>query len=308
MKIVVLDGKMLNPGDNPWDEVASFGEFIVHDRTSPADVLERAQGAEILITNKTVITAEHLAQLPKVKFIALTSTGYNAVDVVAAKARGVPVSNVPEYGTDSVAQFTIALLLELCHRIQKHSDAVYAGAWTTGPDFCFWDTPQSELAGKTLAIIGYGRIGKRVAEIAKALGMKVVPVGKEKNELMVALRDADVVTLHCPLTPENTGFVNKEFLSHMKPSAFLLNAARGALVAEQDLADALNEGKIAGAAIDVVSVEPIKADNPLLQAKNCIITPHIAWVSIEARRRLMHATAENVRAFLAGKPINVVNP
>ncbi len=304
MRIVILDGHTLNPGDNPWDAVAKLGELTIHDHTLPGQIVARARNADIIITNKAPLSAESLAQLPKLRFIAVTATGYNIVDVAAARQRGIPVVNVPEYGTDSVAQFTIALLLELCHRVGQHHAAVQAGRWGAQPDFCFWDTPQVELAGKTIAIIGHGRIGKRVGEIARALGMEVRIASRDRT----VVSRADVVTLHCPLTADNTGLVNREFLARLKPTAFLINTARGVLVVEQDLADALNAGKLAGAAMDVVSAEPIKPDNPLLQARNCLITPHMAWASLAARRRLMQTTAENIRAFQAGKPVNVVNP
>ena len=308
MKTVVLDGHTLNPGDNPWDAVAELGELKIYDITPPDQVVERSRDADIIITNKSLLPAEAINKLPNLKFISVIATGYNVVDIKAAKARGIPVSNVPAYSTDSVAQFTFALILELAHRVGHHSDVVYAGKWSKQQDFCFWDTPQVELAGKTLAIIGYGHIGHRVAEIGKALGMKVLTAGRDKAKVLEIVASADVVTLHCPLTVENTGLVNRDFLALMKPTAFLINAARGGLVVEQYLADALNAGRIAGAAVDVVSSEPIKSDNPLLKAKNCIITPHIAWASLSARQRLMQATAENIRAFIAGKPMNVINP
>ncbi|MDO8552646.1 MAG: D-2-hydroxyacid dehydrogenase [bacterium] len=316
MKIVVLDGHTLNPGDNPWDAVASLGELQIYDYTgqatnsadSPADkVVERSLDADIIVTNKAVLSADVIAKLPNLKFIAVTATGYNVVDIAAARSRGIPVSNVPEYGTDSVAQFTFALILELVHHVALHSDAVHAGEWGRQQDFCFWKTPLTELAGKTLAIIGYGKIGHRVGEIAEALGMKILTAGRDMAKIREIIAKADIVTLHCPLTDENKGMVNREFLAQMKPTAFLINAARGGLVVEQDLADALNSGKLAGAAVDVVSAEPIKLDNPLIKAKNCIITPHIAWATLEARQRLMQTTADNIRAFQEGKPVNVIN-
>ena len=308
MKIVILDGHTLNPGDNPWDAVAALGELTVHDYTPAEKVVERSLNADIIVTNKAVLPAEVIAKLPRLKFIAVTATGYNVVDIAAARARGIPVSNVPEYGTDSVAQFVTALILELAHHVAHHSDAVHAGKWSKQQDFCFWDTPQIELAGKTMAIIGYGKIGHRVGEIAEALGMKILTAGRDIAKVRKAVAQADVVTFHCPLTDANKGIVNRELLALMKPTAFLINAARGGLVVEQDLADALNDGVIAGAAVDVVSVEPIKPDSPLLKAKNCIITPHIAWASLAARQRLMQSTAENIRAFQEGKPLNVINP
>ena len=308
MKIVILDGHTLNPGDNTWDAVAALGELTTYDYTPVEQVVGRSLNADIVITNKAVLSAEAIGQLPTLKFITVTATGYNVVDIAAARARGIPVSNVPEYGTDSVAQFVTALILELAHRVGHHSDTVHAGKWSKQQDFCFWDTPQIELAGKTLAIIGYGKIGHRVGEIAGALGMRILTAGREIEKVREVVAQADVVTFHCPLTDANKGIVNRELPSLMKPTAFLINAARGGLVAEQDLADALNAGVIAGAAVDVVSVEPIQSDNPLLKAKNCIITPHIAWASLAARQRLMQSTAENIRAFQEGKPINVINP
>ena len=308
MRIAVLDGHMLNPGDNPWDAVAALGDMTLYDLTPATEVIERSADADIIVTNKIVLSKEVLDRLPKLKFITATATGYNNIDCAAAKARGVSVSNVPEYGTDSVAQFTFALILELANSVGHHNDAVHSGRWSGQPHVSFWETKQVELAGKTIGIIGYGRIGRRVAEIAKAFGMRVIHAGRDHAEVREVVSQADFVTLHCPLTVENTGMVNADFLSHMKKGAFLINTARGGLVHEKDLADALNGGRIAGAAVDVVSFEPIKPDNPLLTAKNCIITPHIAWASLEARKRLMDATAENIRAFLVGKPINVVNP
>ncbi|MEK7107192.1 MAG: D-2-hydroxyacid dehydrogenase [Patescibacteria group bacterium] len=307
MKIVILDGHTLNPGDNPWDAVAELGEFVLYDYTPAGQVIERSLDADVIVTNKAVLSAEVINKLPKLKFIAVTATGYNIVDISAAREREIPVSNVPEYSTDSVAQFTFALILELAHHAGRHSDSVRASEWSKHQDFCFWETPQIELKGKTLAIIGYGKIGHRVGEIAEALGMKILTAGRDLAKVREAVAKADVVTFHSPLTDANKGIINRELLALMKPTAFLINAARGGLVVEQDLADALNAGKIAGAAVDVVSVEPIKPDNPLLKAKNCIITPHMAWASLEARQRLMQATAENIRAFQEGKPTNVIN-
>ncbi len=317
MRIVVLDGYTLNPGDNPWNEVAALGELEVYDRTPPESVVERAKGADILLTNKTPVSAETLQQLNTLKFIAVLATGYNIVDVETAKARGIPVSNVPVYGTDSVAQFVFALVLEHAHSVKHHSDAVKEGAWARSEDFCFWDMPLIELRGKKMGIVGFGRIGQRTGALANAFGMEVLAYDIDRSaepgypfdwrELESLFEEADIVSLHCPLTPENEGLVNRDLLVRMKPAAFLVNTARGPLVNEQDLADALNAGRIAGAACDVVSSEPITADNPLLKAKNITLTPHIAWATREARARLMQMTAENVRAFLAGAPINVVN-
>jgi glycerate dehydrogenase len=317
MRIVVLDGYTLNPGDNPWDDVAALGELVVHDRTPEAAILERAKGAEILLTNKTPLTAGTLGQLDALKFISVLATGYNVVDTEAARSRGVPVSNVPVYGTDSVAQFVFALVLHHCHNVAHHSAAVKSGEWERRGEFCFWDSPLAELRGRTMGLVGFGRIGQRTGEVARAFGMEVIaydvvrevdpgyPFGWRELEELFA--EADIVSLHCPLTAENEGLVNREVLERMKPGAFLVNTARGLLVNEQDLADALNSGRIAGAACDVVSCEPIAADSPLLTAKNITLTPHIAWATLEARKRLMQTTAENVRAFLEGTPINVVN-
>ena len=318
MRMVVLDGYTLNPGDNPWEAVAALGELTVHDRSAPGQVVGRSAGAGVLLTNKTPISADTLSALPELKFISILATGYNIVDVAAAADRGVVVSNVPVYATDAVAQFTFALLLELCHRAGAHASAVAGGRWAACEDFCFWLAPQVELAGKRMGIVGFGRIGRRVGQLAHAFGMEVLaadvsraeppPYGPfawaDVPELFAA---ADVVSLHCPQTPQTAGMVNAELLARMKPSAFLVNTSRGGLVVEADLAEALNAGRIAAAAVDVVSTEPIAPDNPLLTAKNCIVTPHIAWASLEARRRMMAVTAENVAAFLAGRPINVVS-
>jgi len=318
MRIVVLDGHTLNPGDNPWDPVARLGELTVHDRTPPDQIVARAAGAEIAVTNKVPFSAETLERLPALRLIAVTATGYNVVDVAAAGRQGVVVSNVPEYATDCVAQFVFALLLELCHRVAYHNGLVRAGQWSGCEDFCFWSWPLRELAGRKMGIVGFGRIGRRVGKIANAMGMSVLaadvrtsaPPGYEPFEWM-GVEDlfaaADVVSLHCPQTPLNAGMVNRALLARMKPTALLVNTARGGLVVEQDLADALNEGRLAAAAVDVVSAEPIRISNPLLSARNCIITPHIAWATLEARRRLMAATAGNIAAFIAGEPVNVVS-
>ncbi len=315
MRLVVLDGYTLNPGDNPWDEVAAQGSLTVYDRTPEALVIERALPAEILLTNKTPLTAPMLAQLPALRFISVLATGYNIVDVVAARQHGIPVSNVPEYGTDSVAQHVFALLLELGHRVAEHSTAVRAGEWTAAPDFCFWKAPPLELAGLTMGIVGFGRIGQRVAAVASAFGMHVIAAGRthapstgvERASVEEVFARSDVVSLHCPLTTENSRFVNRALLRHMKPTAFFINTARGGLVDEAALAAALNADQLAGAAVDVVSVEPMRPDNPLLGVRNCFITPHLAWASLAARRRLMTQTAHNLAAFLAGRAINVVN-
>jgi glycerate dehydrogenase len=317
-KIVVLDGYTLNPGDNPWDALAELGELTVYDRTPAPLIVERARQAEIVLTNKTVLDAATLAELGQLRFVAVLATGYNVVDIAAARARGVPVSNVPEYGTDSVAQHTFALLLELCQQVGVHDADVHAGLWETCPDFSFWRRAPLELAGRTMGIVGFGRIGRRVGDLAHAFGMNVVAFGgrgggapsyqpfawMEVDELFAA---SDVVTLHCPLTRSNSRLVDAERLRRMKPTAFLLNTARGGLVDEAALADALASGLIAGAAVDVVGREPLEASNPLRTAPNCIITPHMAWASLAARRRLMAASVENVAAFVRGAPVNVVN-
>lgn len=318
MRIVVLDGYTVNPGDNPWDPLARLGELTVHDYTPDDQILEQTAGHEIVITNKAPLSAATIAALPALKFISVTATGYNIVDIKAASNRGIPVSNVPEYGTDSVAQFAFALLLELCHHVGLHSDAVRTGEWTRSRDFCFWKTPLIELAGRSMGIVGFGRIGRRVGELAHAFGMQVLACDTTQGNkppyepfawrtLEQVFAESDVVSLHCPLTQHNGGFVNSGLLSKMKRSAFLINTSRGQLVNEPDLADALNSGQIAGAAVDVVSAEPIHADNPLLGARNLIITPHIAWAALEPRQRIMKTTADNVAAFIAGQPINVVN-
>ncbi len=318
MRIVVLDGYTLNPGDNPWDEVAALGELTVYDRTPGEQSVERAQSADIVLTNKTPLPAESLERLPDLKFISVLATGYNVVDVAAARQRGIPVSNVPVYGTDAVAQFVFALILELCHHAAAHSAGVKAGEWSKSPDFCYWNTPLIELAGKRMGIVGFGRIGRRVGELAHAFGMEVlasdVQQGNEPDYGPFAWRgvdelfaEADIVSLHCPQTPGNAGFVNAALLGRMQRHAFFINTARGGLVNELDLADALHHGVIAGAAVDVVSSEPIASDNPLLGAPNCLITPHIAWATLAARQRLMRTTAENIAAFMRGRPINVVN-
>ncbi len=319
MRIVVVDGHTMNPGDNPWDELATLGELSVYDRSSPAELLERAGDADVLVTNKAPIDQAAIERLPKLRFIAVTATGYNVVDVEAASKRGIPVSNVPEYGTDSVAQFTMALVLELASRVGEHDRAVRAGEWTAAPDFCFWRTSPLELAGLTMGIVGFGAIGRRVGNLAHAFGMGVLAAGRpggtrqspdfepfgwcEVDELFAR---ADVVSLHCPLTPENDLLVNRERLARMKPGAFFINTARGGLVDEAALADALAGGQIAGAAVDVASSEPIAAKNPLRTAPACIVTPHMAWGTLAAHRRLMATTAENIRAFAQGKPINLV--
>ncbi len=316
MTIVVLDGHTLNPGDLSWDRVARLGELTIHARTPADEIVARSSNAEILLTNKTPLTAEILAQLPRLKCICVLATGVNVVDVAAARARGVVVCNVPEYSTQSVAQLVFALLLEMCHHVGQHDRLIHAGEWSRR-EWCFWETPQVELAGKTLGIVGYGRIGRRVAAIGRALGMSILAFSRTRREPASAelgwgtidevFAASDVVSLHIPLTPEVRGMVNARLLGSMKKDAFLINTARGALINDADLAAALREGKIAGAGLDVTTVEPINADNPLLAAPNCVITPHYAWATLAARKRLMGTTEENIAAFLAGKPQNVVN-
>ena len=318
MRIVVLDGYVLNPGDNPWDEVAELGKLTVYDRTPDDEILARARDAEIILTNKTPLSAETLGRLPKLRFISVLATGHNVVDIEAARQHNIPVSNVPVYSTSSVAQHVFALLLELCLHVGLHDQAVKAGEWSSSIDFAFWKTPLIELEGRRMGIVGFGRIGRRVGELAHAFGMDVLandirevdPPDYEPfawRTIPALSAEADVVSLHCPQTAANAGMVNSGLLSRMKPDAFFINAARGGLVVEQDLADALNHGRIAGAAADVVVSEPIPADSPLLTAKNCIVTPHIAWASLAARQRLMKTTADNVAAFIAGSRMNVVN-
>lgn len=321
MKIVVLDGYTENPGDLSWDGLKAFGNLKVYDRSSltdPNDAIKRIGDAEIVFTNKTPITKQVFDACPNIKFIAVLATGYNVVDTAYAKEKGIPVSNVPTYGTDSVSQFAIALLLELCHHIGHHSKTVYDGKWQNHIDWCYWDFPLVELAGKTMGIIGFGRIGHRTGQIAKALNMNVIVNDSFKNPDFVAegfeyvdrdtlFAKSDVVVLHCPLFPDTMGIINKDSIKKMKDGVMIINNSRGPLIVEQDLCDALNSGKVAGAAVDVVATEPIKADNPLLKAKNCIITPHMSWGAKEARQRIMDISVANVKAFLDGKPQNVVN-
>jgi glycerate dehydrogenase len=318
MKIVVLDGRTLGADGNTWDALHEFGEVELYDRSPAGEVLVRSASADVLITNKANISAQAIAQAKNLKFIAVSATGFDCVDVAAAGRRGIPVSHVPEYGTASVAQFVFALLLHLCHRVGPHADDVRQGEWSRAPDFCFWKSPQIELAGKTLGIVGFGRIGGRVAELAHAFQMHVLAHSRSPavpnsslplhwvtlDELFTR---ADVISLHCPLTPQTSGLVNLQRLQLVKPSALLINTSRGGLVVEADLAEALNRGQLAGAAVDVVSREPIQPENPLLTARNCVITPHIAWATREARGRLLAATVANVANFLAGRPTHVVN-
>ncbi len=317
MHIVVLDGYTLNPGDLSWDAFATLGELTVHERTPAAEIVARAAGAEILLTNKTPLSAATIGQLPVLRYIGVLATGYNVVDTEAAAARGIPVTNVPEYGTASVVQLVFAHLLNLCNHVAEHGQSVRAGAWSRSPDFCFWEHPLVELSGRTMGIVGAGRIGKSVARVAEAFGMRVLVSGRpggnrqgdafERTDLQNLFRESDVVSLHCPLTEATHGLVNRDLLSLMKPGAFLINTGRGPLIVEEDLAAALNSGTIAGAGLDVLSTEPPAPDNPLLSARNCCITPHIAWATLDARRRLMQTASENLRGFLDGKRLNVVN-
>ena len=316
MKIVILDGHALNPGDLSWKCFEEFGSITYYDRTeSEADTIARIADADIILLNKTPITANVIQTCPNIKLICVLATGYNVVDYEAAAKKGIPVCNVPGYGTDAVAQFTLALLLELCHRVQIHSQSVYDGEWSSCPDFCYWKSPQMELAGKTMGIIGYGSIGQAVAKIAKAFGMRILAYSRTRypkyadvyTELDALLKKSDVISLHCPLFPENVEMINADTISKMKDGAILLNTARGGLINEQDVATALHSGKLGAAAVDVVSYEPISRENPLLNAPNCIITPHMAWAPIESRQRILDITVDSIRAFLSGAPNNVVN-
>ena len=320
MKIVVLDGYTENPGDLSWEELGKLGELTVYDRTSftdEAEAIARIGDAEIVFTNKTPITRKVLDACPGIRFISLLATGYNCVDYAYAREKGIPVTNVPTYGTASVGQFAIALLLEICHHIGHHDASVHAGNWERCADWCYWDYPLIELAGKAMGIIGFGRIGQTTGRIARAMGMEVLAYDSHPSDagraiaeyvdLYALLARSDVVALHCPLFPETEGIINRETIAKMKDGAILLNNSRGPLVVEQDLADALNAGKLAAAGLDVVSTEPIRGDNPLLKAKNCIITPHISWAPKESRQRIMDCAVSNVKAFLAGSPVNVVN-
>jgi glycerate dehydrogenase len=317
-RLVVLDGYTFNPGDNPWTEVAAQGALEVFDRSAGDEILARARGADIVLTNKTPLSAETLAALPGLRGVCVLATGVNVVDVAAAHARGVVVSNIPAYSTASTAQHTIALLLELSNHVGRHDRAVHDGDWVTSRDFSFTLAPLTELDGLRLGVVGFGAIGRRVAEIARALGMRVWAAGTERRAddpdwlervpLERLFAESDVVTLHCPLSDTTRELVNAERLARMRPSALLINASRGPLVNEEDLASALERGVIAGAALDVLSREPPASDNPLLAAKNCIVTPHIAWLTLAARRRAMQITAANVRGILAGAPQNVVSP
>ncbi|MDR2247176.1 MAG: D-2-hydroxyacid dehydrogenase [Treponema sp.] len=318
MKIVILDGYTENPGDLSWDELKKLGELAVYDRTPPEKIAERIGNAEAVILNKAPVTKETLAACKNIKYIGVLATGYNVVDYEAAKARGIVVTNIPTYGTDAVGQFAIALLLEVCHHIGHHDHAVKKGRWEQNSDWCFWDYPLIELAGKTLGIIGFGRIGQTTGRIAKAMNMNVIAHDEQPADSGKAIADyvsleellarSDVIALHCPLFPSTQGIINKNTIAKMKDGVIILNNSRGPLVVEQDLADALNSGKVYAAGLDVVSTEPIKGDNPLLRAKNCVITPHISWAPKESRQRLMDIAVNNLRAFIDGKAVNVVNP
>ena len=321
MKIVVLDGYTENPGDLSWAELEKLGQLTVYDRTAYGEsplIAQRIGDAEVIVTNKTPISQQTLEQCPNLKLIAVLATGYNVIDCSAARKKGISVVNVPTYGTASVSQYSIALLLEICHHIGHHDQSVHAGNWANNADWCYWDYPLIELEGKTMGIIGFGRIGQAEGRSARALGMRVLAydlypsdsgraIG-EYVDLDTLYRQSDVISLHCNLTPENTRMINKDSIAKMKDGVILINNARGQLIDEQDVADALNSGKLAAAGLDVVYTEPIREDNPLLKAKNCIITPHISWAPKESRQRIMDVTAENIRAFLAGHPQNVVNP
>jgi glycerate dehydrogenase len=308
MKIVVLDGYTLNPGDLSWDALRELGSCEIYDRSAPDEIVPRSTSAEIVLTNKVKLNGEYMSSVPTLKYIGVTATGYNIVDVAAARERKVIVTNVPTYGTQSVAQMTFALLLELTQHVGHHAQTVREGRWTRSPDFCYWDYPLIELDGLTLGIIGFGRIGKMVGQLAEAFGMKVLTYSRKQPvaEMETLFRRSDIISLHCPLTPQTEHLVNEKRLAWMKPTAFLLNTSRGPLIDESALAKALNEGRIAGAGLDVLAVEPPTADNPLLRAKNCLITPHIAWATRAARSRLMEAVVENVRAYLTGESKNVV--
>ena len=320
MKIVVLDGYAENPGDLSWSALEALGELTVYDRTSltdEAEIIERIGDAEAVYTNKTPITRRVIDACPKMGFIGVLATGYNVVDYVYAREKNIPVCNIPTYGTAAVGQFAIAMLLEICHHVAHHSDAVHQGRWESNADWCFWDYPLIELADKTMGIIGFGRIGEQTGRIAKAMGMQILAYDSFESDsgraigtyvdLDTLLSQSDVIALHCPLFPETQGIINRETIAKMKDGVILLNNSRGPLIVEQDLADALNSGKVYAAGLDVVSTEPIRGDNPLLQAKNCIITPHISWAPKESRQRIMDCAVSNLQAYQNGAPVNVVN-
>ena len=318
MKIVILEGYTLNPGDLSWGELEKLGDLTVYDRTPVDQIVSRIGDAQIVYTNKTPITEETLAACPNVKFIGMLATGYNVVDVKAAQKRGIPVCNVPTYGTTAVGQFVFALLLEICHHVWEHNLAVKQGDWTNSPDFCFWNYPLIELSGKTMGIIGYGRIGQETGKIAQAYGMKVLAYDKYQNkelecdtmsyaDLDTLLGQSDIISLHCPLFPDTEGIMNEDNIAKCKDGVIIINTSRGGLVVEDDMAQALTNGKVSNFAADVVSTEPIEMDNPLLSAPNTILTPHIAWAPKEARARLMDTAVDNLRKFISGEPVNVVN-
>ncbi len=312
--IVILDGFTANPGDISWAAIEALGNCKIYDRTGEADVVARAADADIVLTNKTLITQKSLAALPRLRYIGVLATGYNTVDVQAAQQRGILVCNVPEYSTPNVTQAVFALLLELTNRTGHHSQTVHEGRWSASPDFCYWDGELVELAGRTLGIVGYGRIGKAVAAVGRAFGMQILAHRRTASDdpqfvsLDRLLSESDVVSLHCPLVPDTKELINAARLAQMKPSAFLINTARGALIHEPDLAAALNAERIAGAGLDVLSVEPPLASNPLLSARNCVLTPHIAWATRNARLRLLEVTAANIRSYLLNRPQNVITP
>lgn len=317
MKIVILDGYTENPGDLSWSGFEALGEITVYDRTPEELIAERIGSAEIVITNKTPITRKTLEICTNIAYIGVLATGYNIIDVEACTEKKIPVCNIPTYGTAAVGQFAIALLLEICHHVAHHSNAVHAGRWQTNADWCFWDYPLIELSGKTMGIIGFGRIGQATGKIAKALGMRILAFDMHPNEAGRSLAEyvelkelfqrSDVISLHCPLLPDTEGIINKTSIEKMKDGVIIINNSRGQLIVEKDLADALNCGKVYAAGLDVVSTEPIRADNPLLEAKNCFITPHISWAPKESRQRLMDIAVENLAGFINGKPQNVVN-
>lgn len=318
MRIVVLDGYTLNPGDITWDGLRALGELTVYERTKPEEVVERIGDAQVVYTNKTPLTRETFESCKNLQFVGVLATGYNVVDISAARERNIPVANIPTYGTAAVAQFAIALLLELCHHIGEHSECVKRGEWSKNKDWCFWNYPLVELAGKTMGIIGFGRIGQETGKIAQALGMRVYAYDQHKNpglesdscqyvDLDTLLSQSDVISLHCPLFADTEGIINKDNIGKMKQGVMIINNSRGPLIVEEDLRDALNSGKVAGAAVDVVSTEPISMDNPLLEAKNVLITPHISWAPKESRQRLMDIAVENLKCFLEGRSQNIVN-
>jgi glycerate dehydrogenase len=316
MKIVVLDGYVLNPGDLSWDGIKKLGDCTIYDRTPPELTIDRTKEANVLFTNKVILNKEIIGQLPLLKYIGVLATGYNVVDTETAKNAGITVTNIPAYSTASVAQMVFSHILNFAQNVAVHAQSVSAGEWAASVDFAYWKTPQTELAGKTLGIIGFGQIGQAVAKIGLAFGMSVIfnnrsqiktDLEASQVDLETLLSESDFVSINCPLTPVNTGFINRSTLGKMKPTAFLVNTGRGLLINEQDLADALNSGKIAGAGLDVLSVEPARSDNPLPNAKNCFITPHIAWATFEARTRLMNIATENLKAFIDENPKNVVS-